>query len=70
MDRITVAKIEMGLRSVFDFELVIIARVLGSPTDCLFPDRSSLKEMLPALLDGMVTRTTDPQKKRTPRTKE
>ena len=52
MDRITVAKIEMQVRSLFDFELSIIADVLGVTMDELSVPRASLKTMLPALMAG------------------
>lgn len=54
MDRTSLAKIESRIRSVFDFELAIIAHVLKVPTDALYPERKHLKKMLPDLMDGKI----------------
>lgn len=51
-DRVTVAKIEARIRSVHDYELVVIARVLKVAADDLMPARKSLDADLPALLRG------------------
>lgn len=52
MDRTAVAKIESQIRSVFDFEMVMIARVLDVHTGKLFPSDSDLRKQLPSLLAG------------------
>lgn len=52
VERAGVAKIEAGIRSVFDYELAIIAQILGVKADELFPERNELKELLPALQKG------------------
>jgi transcriptional regulator with XRE-family HTH domain len=52
LDRISVAKIEMQIRSVFDFELAVIADVLEVTTDDLRIPRVQLKGILPALIAG------------------
>jgi hypothetical protein len=52
LDRISVAKIEMQIRSVFDFELAVIADVLQVTTDDLRMPRVRLKKLLPALVEG------------------
>ena len=54
LDRAGVAKIEARIRSVFDYELAIIAQVLGVTADNLFPPKKSLAEQLPALLEGSI----------------
>lgn len=54
MDRTAVAKIETRLRSVFDFELAMIARVLGVSTDLLMPRNAVLDEELPHLMNGTI----------------
>jgi len=51
-DRVWVAKIEAQIRSVFDFELVIIAKVLGVTADELLPSGMELKKDLRALQEG------------------
>ena len=52
LDRVTVAKIESQIRSVFDFELVMIAKVLGTDPAALMPTPEKLKKDLDALIDG------------------
>jgi len=52
LDRISVAKIEMQIRSVFDFELAVIADVLQVTTDDLRMPRVRFKTLLPALIAG------------------
>lgn len=52
LDRISVAKIEMQIRSVFDYELAVIADVLEVTMDDLRPPRLRLKNLLPALIAG------------------
>ena len=54
LDRSAVAKIESGLRSVFDYELAMISRCLGISADALFPTPKALREILPALLEGQI----------------
>lgn len=57
LDQIGVAKIENGMRSVFDYELAIIAQCLRVSTDSLFPPQQELREILPALLAGKISGT-------------
>ncbi|HEY3914080.1 MAG TPA: helix-turn-helix transcriptional regulator [Verrucomicrobiae bacterium] len=52
LDRISVAKIETQIRSVFDYELATIADVLGVTMDDLRMPRVRLKNLLPALIAG------------------
>jgi transcriptional regulator with XRE-family HTH domain len=52
LDRISVAKIEMQIRSVFDYELSVIADVLEVATDDLRLPRIQLQNILPALIAG------------------
>lgn len=54
MDRTALAKIEMQIRSVFDYELAMIARVLGVSADELLPTQAKLDVALPALMRGSV----------------
>jgi len=51
-DRVWIAKVESRIRSVFDFELVVIAAVLGVTADELLPKAKELKRDLPALQEG------------------
>ena len=51
-DRVWVAKVESQIRSVFDFELAVIAGVLGVTADELLPKAKELKRDLPALQEG------------------
>lgn len=50
--RVAVAKIETQIRSVFDFELTLIARVLRVDMASLFPSQKTLKDDLDALIQG------------------
>ena len=52
LDRTSVVKIEAGLRSVFDYELAVIAQQLKTTTDLLYPSWSDLQGALPDLLKG------------------
>jgi DNA-binding XRE family transcriptional regulator len=52
LDRTALAKIEAQIRSVFDFELAIIAKALGVPMSDLVPVERRLREILPALMSG------------------
>ena len=52
IDRTGVAKIETGLRSVFDYELAVIAQQLRTKTDMLYPPWLEIQEALPDLLNG------------------
>jgi transcriptional regulator with XRE-family HTH domain len=52
VDRVVVAKIESRLRSTYDYEAVVIARVLGVPLDRLVPGPSSLDKDLEDLIAG------------------
>ncbi len=51
-DRVWIAKIESQIRSVFDYELVVIAAELGVKTDDLLPTQKELKRDLQALHKG------------------
>ncbi len=51
-DRVTVAKVESQIRSVFDFELVVVADVLGAPAADLLPSFNHLEAELDALVAG------------------
>lgn len=51
-DRVWVAKVESQIRSVFDFELAVIASVLGVTAEDLMPAAKVLKRDLPALQRG------------------
>src|SRR6056297_483733 len=52
MDRVVVAKIESQIRSVFDFELSVIAAELGVAPDALLPSSRKLKPDLDGLIAG------------------
>ena len=52
LDRSGVAKVESQLRSVFDFELIIVARCLKVPIDELLPSTEELESWLPDLKEG------------------
>ena len=54
LDRIAVAKIEARIRSVFDFELAMIAHLLTVSTDELLPRHTELKKSLPSLRQGFI----------------
>lgn len=49
-DRVTVAKIESQIRSVFDYELALIAHVLKTPCDTLLASPANIKAVLPRLI--------------------
>jgi len=51
-DRVTVAKIESQIRSVFDFEIAVLAEVLGVRPEELFPSQTILKASLDSLIAG------------------
>lgn len=51
-DRVWVAKVESQIRSVFDFELAVVAAALGTRADDLLPKQKELKRDLPALQKG------------------
>lgn len=51
-DRVTVAKVESQIRSVFDFELQMIAKTFGVEAKHLLPTSGALKKDLPHLLAG------------------
>tara|TARA_R110002096_G_scaffold342549_2_gene535530 strand:+ start:1559 stop:1840 length:282 start_codon:yes stop_codon:yes gene_type:complete len=51
-DRVAVAKIESQIRSVYDFELVVIAQVLGVALVDLLPSFSELDSDLSDLVAG------------------
>lgn len=52
LDRVAVAKIEAQLRSVFDYELAVIARELGVDPTRLLPAASVLRDDLDDLISG------------------
>jgi transcriptional regulator with XRE-family HTH domain len=52
VDRVTVAKIESRIRSVFDYELAVIAKVLGTDQASLMPTPEQLKSELDSLIEG------------------
>lgn len=52
IDRVGVAKIESQIRSVFDFELVVIAAELGVEPGMLLPPMRKLKLDLDDLIAG------------------
>ena len=51
-DRVVVAKVESQLRSAFDYEAAVIARVLGVTLDDLLPGKSVLDKDLEDLVAG------------------
>lgn len=51
-DRLWVVKVESQYRSVYDFELAVIASVLGVTANDLLPKAKELKRDLPALHKG------------------
>ena len=52
LDRIAVAKIEARIRSIYDYELAVIARLLAVPADDLLPNSAVLTRLLPELRQG------------------
>lgn len=62
IDRVGVVKIETRIRSVFDFELKIIADALKIESDSLFPDGPQLRRDLPYLRAGQRTLKRGPTK--------
>lgn len=52
LDRVAVAKIESQLRSVYDFELALIARELGVEPTKLLPSERALRVDLDDLISG------------------
>lgn len=52
-DRVYVAKIESQIRSVFDFELIVLAQVLGVTTEQLIPTFEQMRPNLPELQKGL-----------------
>lgn len=52
IDRVVVAKIEAQIRSVFDYELVVIALELGTEPDKLLQPYRTLKSDLDNLIAG------------------
>ncbi len=53
MNRLTVVKIEGQIRSVFDYELAIVAKVLGTTCDELLPAKAALARDLDDLVQGV-----------------
>lgn len=52
VDRVWVAKVESQIRSVFDFELVLISKVLGVTVSEVLPSLDELRQDLAALQNG------------------
>ena len=52
IDRTSIAKIEAQLRSVFDFELAMMASVLAVDVSTLLPGPPELRKALPDLMAG------------------
>lgn len=52
LDRAGVGKVESQLRSVFDFELIVLARCLKVPIEELLPNKEELDAWLPDLKEG------------------
>ena len=52
MSRVSVAKVESQIRSVYDYELALIAEVLGCTSTDLMPPLRSLKPQLTSLAKG------------------
>jgi transcriptional regulator with XRE-family HTH domain len=52
LDRTAVAKIEAQVRSVYDFELAVLASVLGASPKDLWPSIKELRQVLPQLVAG------------------
>lgn len=50
LDRGGLAKIEAGTRSVYDYELAIIAEALGVTTGSLIPSQKVIRSNLPRLI--------------------
>jgi transcriptional regulator with XRE-family HTH domain len=51
-ERVTVAKIESQIRSVYDYELAVLAQVLGVVADEILPSTRQLKTSLDELIAG------------------
>lgn len=51
-DRVAVAKVESQIRSVFDFEAIVVAEVLGVSVEKLSPSKGELKKSLDDLIAG------------------
>lgn len=52
-DRVVVAKIESQIRSVYDFEVIVISKVLRlEPGELLDISQSAVKAALPQLVEG------------------
>lgn len=54
MDRVTVAKIESQIRSVYDWELLVMASVLGVGLADFEVSKKELKRELPDLVKGKI----------------
>lgn len=53
MDRVTVAKVESQIRSLFDFEVIVLAKVLKvDPQELLAIPHQTLRAALPDLIAG------------------
>jgi len=52
VDRVAVAKIESQIRSVHDYEVAVLADVLGVESRGLFPGASALAKELDDLISG------------------
>ena len=51
-DRVTVAKVEGQIRSIFDYELAIFARIFKVEPGDLLPAQKTLNADLPSLIEG------------------
>lgn len=49
IDRVALAKIESQIRSLFDYELVLIASVLDQPVTALVPSKETVQRQLKRL---------------------
>jgi transcriptional regulator with XRE-family HTH domain len=52
LDRTALAKVESQIRSLFDFELAVLATALGVSMHDLLPVDSNFKRALPSLMAG------------------
>ncbi|MCB1077331.1 MAG: helix-turn-helix domain-containing protein [Verrucomicrobiae bacterium] len=59
LDRVALAKIESQIRSVFDWELAVIADVLGVEVSGLLPPVQKLKPELNGLIAGKRDKAAD-----------
>lgn len=50
IDRVLVAKIEGSIRSIYDYELAVIAKVLSVELRVLVPEEKLIQKQLPKLV--------------------